>query len=80
MTYLHHALLYLLLKDSIKYKDIDLLQYVINICCIMFQRASKHYKYAQKLLYFVHITSTDAATLKLQRAVLFNSLINSHEH
>ena len=45
MIYLHYALLYLLLKDFIKYEDIDLLWYVINICCIMFQRASKHYKY-----------------------------------
>ena len=80
ITFLHYALPYLLLKDSIKYRDIDLLQYVMNTCCIMFQGAAGHYKYAQELLYFVYIMSTNAATLKLQRAVLSNSLINSCRH
>jgi hypothetical protein len=77
MTYLHHAMPYLVLKDSIKYGDIGLLRVIMSTCCVLFQGSNSHFKYAREILYFVHLTSTKAASTKLQRAVLSNSLVNS---
>ena len=54
-----------------------MLRYVINISCILFQGAASHYKYARELLFYIYLTSSDAATLELQRAVLSNSLVNT---
>jgi hypothetical protein len=75
VLFLQHTQTYLLLKYSIKHADIGLLRRAIERCCVYFQGSGQS-KYAYEMLYLQRLTSTRAASTRLQRAILANGLVN----
>jgi hypothetical protein len=75
ILFLQHTLTYLLLKYSIKHADLGLLRRAIDRCCVYFHGSGQS-RYAYEMLYLQRLTSTDAATMELQRAILANGLVN----
>ena len=75
ILYLQHTQTYLLLKYSIKHADLGLLRRAIDRCCLYFNGSGQS-RYAYEMLYLQRLTSTQAATPELQRAILANGLIN----
>jgi hypothetical protein len=75
VLFLQHTQTYLLLKYSIKHADLCLLCRAIDRCCVYFHGSGQS-KYAYEMLYLQRLTSTRAATPKLQRAILANGLVN----
>ena len=75
-----HVELYLILRYVIKYANIDLLRYAIRHIVVLFQiKNAKLLKYANALLYLIHLTDSSATTQRLQDCVLANSLINAQD-
>lgn len=71
--YCKHMEAYLLLKFSIKNADIDLLRQALRQATILFNTGkTKTPRYAQALLYTLHIVDSPAADVDLQRSVLAN--------
>ena len=76
-NYCLHVKHYLILSYIIKNADIDLLHYALCHITILFQNEmSEVLKYAQALLYTLHLIDSSAATIQLQECLLTNSLIN----
>src|SRR5437868_3981738 len=75
VLFLQHTQTYLLLKYAIKHADLGLLRQAINCCCAYFHSSGQS-RYAYEMLYLQRLTSTRAATLELQHAILANGLIN----
>ncbi|KAL2051285.1 hypothetical protein ABVK25_008534 [Lepraria finkii] len=72
-----HVEVYLTLRHAIKYTDIGLLRYALRHIAVVFQaEAAETPKYAHALLYIIYLTNSPAATIRLQEAVLANSLVN----
>ena len=72
-----HVEVYLTLRHAIKYADISLLRYVLRHIAVVFQaEAAETPKYAYTLLYIIYLTDSPTATIRLQEAVLANSLVN----
>ena len=76
-NYCTHVELYLTLRYAIKHADIGLLRYALRHATVIFQaEAAGTPKYAQALLYLLHLTDSPAAAIRLQECVLANSLVN----
>ena len=73
--------LYLTLRYAIKYADIGLLRFTLRHIAVVFQaEAAGTPKYANALLYLVHLTDSPASDERLQRCVLTNGLVNLQGH
>ena len=76
-NYCTYVELYLTLRYAIKHADIGLLRYALRHITVIFQaEAADTPKYAQALLYVLHLVDSPAATMRLQECVLSNSLVN----
>ena len=72
-----HVEIYLTLKHAIKYADIGLLRHALRAVTVIFQaEIAGTPKYAQALLYTLHLVDSPAAAIELQECVLANSLVN----
>ena len=72
-----HVEIYLTLKYAIKHADIGLLRYALRLTTVVFQAdVAGTPKYAQALLYTLHMVDSPASSTELQNCVLANSLVN----
>jgi len=77
VRFLQEVEVYKTLKYAIKWGDIGLIERVINISCIYFN-ATKQNNYANEMLYMKWLLQTNACDSILKRAILSNSLVNTH--
>lgn len=72
-----HVERYLVLKEAIKYGDIGLLRHGLRHAMVLFNSGvTSTPKYAQGLLYMIHMVDSSATTEDFQRFVLANMLVN----
>lgn len=72
-----HVERYLLLKEAIKSGDVGLLRHALRYTAIIFNsRVTSTPRYAQALLYTVHMVGSTATSEEFQRFILANMLVN----
>jgi hypothetical protein len=76
VKFIRNALPYLTLKIAIKYADIGMLRYAINDCCLVFAGSGSKWLYIRELFYYKWLTDSPATEPQLQKAILYNSLVN----
>src|SRR5205814_3833344 len=77
IRFLQEAETYKILKYGIKWGDVGLIERVINISCFYF-KGMRQEKYANEMLYLKWLLQTNACDDALKRAILSNSLVNTH--
>jgi hypothetical protein len=76
VKFIRNVLPYLALKAAIKHADIGMLRHAINDCCLVFAGSRSKWLYIRELFYFKWLTDSPAADPQLQKAILYNSLVN----
>ena len=76
VKFIRNVVPYLTLKAAIKHADIGMLRHAINDCCLVFAGSGKRWLYTRELFYYKWITDSPATEPQLQRAILYNSLVN----
>ncbi|RTE68120.1 hypothetical protein BHE90_017503 [Fusarium euwallaceae] len=76
ILFLQQSQNYLTMKHAIKHADLGLLLRSIRRSAVYFHGSGQH-KYAYEMLYFLRLTTTEAASPELQRAIMANSLVNT---
>lgn len=78
INFVRNTLPFLTLQAAIKHADIGVLRHAINECCLLFSGTKRNWLYTRELLYYKWLTDSPASDKRLQRAVLYNSLVNPH--
>jgi hypothetical protein len=76
VKFIRNVLPYLTLKAAIRYADIGILRHAINDCCLVFAGSGSKWLYIRELFYYKWLTDSLAADPQLQKAILYNSLVN----
>jgi hypothetical protein len=76
VKFIRNVVPYLALKAAIKYADIGMLRHAINDCCLVFVGSGRKWLYIRELFYYKWLTDSPATDPQLQKAILYNSLVN----
>jgi hypothetical protein len=78
VNFIRNTLPFLTLQAAVKRADIGVLRHAIDECCLLFSGTKRNWLYTRELLYYKWLTDSPASDKRLQRAVLYNSLVNPH--